>query len=185
MSNKTLLFKNEIDNIINSKSPCTFDRYHIDDKIFGFPLKVSDELCLLSYINDFLLDGYEIIKLKDLKSIRVNKTDEFHQSLMQKQGLINENLCFQSPLSGVETMPDVLETIVKNEEIIIIECEKIDEFYIGKVKKVNKSYVLFHNFDALGSWDEKYDKISIASITLVGLRSRYINVFTNHFKNSL
>lgn len=185
MNNKTLSLKNKIENIIYTKSSCTFDRNHMDERIFGFPLRVSDELCLLSYIYDFLLDGYEIIRLRDLKSIRVNTTDEFHQTLMRKQGLINEKLCFQSPLSEVETLHDVLETIVKNDEIIIIECEKKEEFYIGKVKKVNKSYILFHNFDAIGNWGKEYDKISIESITLVSLRSRYINVFTNYYKNSL
>ena len=73
---------------------------------------------------------------------------------MQNQGLINEKLCFNSPLESVEMLQEVLKTFAANDEIVIIEREKREEFYIGKVKKVNKSYILFHHFDALGNWEE-------------------------------
>lgn len=183
MNDKTSAVKSEIENFIENVSLCRFDRKRIASNAFdGFPLKISGELCLFSTIHDFLQDGYVIVRLKDLTSVRVSDVEQFQQSLIKNQGLVDEKVCYNSPLKEVENLHEVLKAFAAKDEIIIVESEKKEEFYIGKVKKVTKSHILFHHFDALGNWEESYEKINIDSITLITIKSRYINAYVNYFR---
>jgi len=58
---------NEISNYISLKSLCKFYRKRLDaNSQDGYPLLVSDELCLLSYEYNLVFDGYKIIRIKDI-----------------------------------------------------------------------------------------------------------------------
>jgi len=82
-------------------------------------------------------------------------------------------------------MEELLNYFLKSNEIIIIECEYSGKFLIGKVKKINKNNILFHHFDALGKWNDSYEKINFSSITVIELRSRYIKAYTRYFENEM
>jgi hypothetical protein len=150
--------------------------------IYCYPLLMSNKLLLIQYLYDFQVDGYMIIRLKDITSIRSDDLERFSESIIKNEGII-ENI--KNP--SFETIEDWLEVFKKLKSMgnnIIIECETIDnsEFYIGEIIDINKKSVSLLNFDGIGEWDEEPTKINYSDITSISFGKRYINIISKYVK---
>lgn len=150
------------------------------DDLNVIPLAIGENLVLLQDFYDFDPDGFVIIRIKDITSVRVTKSQEFTQLILKEEGIL-----YQLKKPSVESLNNwshVLIELVKSPQIIIVECEKKEppEFHIGKILEFdNKSLSLLY-FNGAGEWDKVLTKILLKDITLIRFDAKYINIISKY-----
>ncbi len=146
------------------------------------PLSISDKFVLSAEEDDFIIDGFCIRKISDIKKIR------------QKENIIakilkNEVEIPKAPNVNIESWYNVFSDLFKIGKNVIIEIESLNdkecEFNIGKIISVGKNYVLFRHFDAEGIWEEDSFRIFFSEITSVTFESRYVSIFSKYIDDIL
>ncbi len=159
---------NLLSEFVRERKLVSIRRGNIDENtIQGFVLSFSDQLVLIQYVFDFILDGLMVIRRADITEIKCNATDEFQKNL-----LVAEQLFQKVPFAESFDLHDwksIINQLSKQHELIILEDERPDEavFLIGKVQKITNSSLSMKYFSGAGNWDEKPSKISFANISAV------------------
>ena len=148
----------------------------------GFILGLSPELVLLQNCGEFTLDGYSVIQISDMTSLRSNKYERFFEKMLKSEGTFDEvGIAHSLNLDSWQSLLQGLKKLNKN---VIIECEvgdeEEDELFIGKLTRVNRKSVSLLYFSALGKWDDEPTIIPFDEITKVRFDEKYINVFSKY-----
>lgn len=150
---------------------------------YHFVLDVGPKLVLLQDESSFRLDGYSIVNLADVTAVRSGRLERFSERMLKGEKIRPALPPVRVDLTDWRTVLKSLQTSGKN---LIIECEPgdedLDEFYIGRIEKLNKATVSFRHFDALGQWDDEPTTIRFRDITRVRFDERYIEVYSKHLK---
>lgn len=150
------------------------------DDLNVIPLAIGQNLVLLQDLYDFSLDGYVIIRIKDVTSVVITKSQQFSQFILKEEGILNQ---IRKPLiSSIDTWENVLTELSNLGKNIIVECENIDtsKFFIGKIIALNKESLFILHFNGAGEWDEEPTEILLKDITSISFDSRYINVISKY-----
>ncbi len=151
----------------------------------GFVLGLSKTLVLLQRFYDFREDGYAVLRLIDISSIRSNKYERKWEQILRDEGMLDQvGMPDMLPLDGISMVIAALESRRMNIRVECEECEGADEsgFHIGRVVGIQSDAFDFQYFDATGKWfDGAYD-IPFASVTRVEFDSPYINVFSKYLE---
>lgn len=146
--------------------------FNYDDNYWYFyVLNYSEKLLLGIEEEDFILDGFQIRKISDLKKIEVK--DDICVKINEEKKLL-ENI--KIPKIDLSSWRAVFESLKSLNILIIVENENNDKvdsfFYLGYVSKIKKSSVIFSAIDADGVW---YDNIEItySKVTSVTFGDRY------------
>lgn len=156
---------------------CYF-KYDINYWYF-YILGYSEKFILGIEEDDFILDGFQIRKISDLKKIEIK--DDICVKINKEKKLLDN---VQTPDIDLSAWKSVFQSLKELDYYIIIQNEKSesacdnkenleeDLYYIGTIKKVNKSTVELHPFDADGIW---FDEVTIpySKITSVTFGDRY------------
>lgn len=148
--------------------------------INGYVLSVSPSFVLIHNAENFLLDGYSVIRTSDITNIRSNKYERFSERVYRAEVLANQiGIDFDVALDDWQS---VFRSLKKTGLNVIIEHETLenDDFYIGKLVRINKNSVSMLYFDASGKWDEAPVNISYEDITIVRFKERYIEIFSKY-----
>ena len=152
----------------------------VEEDISAIPIKASEQLLLFKYIVDFKYDGYKVIQLKDISSIRSGEIERFHEQIFEKENL---------NITNIDELKDIIITdwemlfnsLYNNIEIIEIECEKnSDGFYLGKICSIEKESITFLEMDLLGQWDKEPCIINYKDITVVNFKDRYSTILCKY-----
>lgn len=155
-------------------------RSNIDkDLLYCIPLKVGQDLVLVQYLYDFLIDGYKILRIKDITAIRSGDQERFSEKILCDEGILNQ---IQTPLVNVDNWGTVLRDVFALEKNIVVECENLGEFYIGRIVEVSKSTLSLLHFDPLGEWDDEPTQIIFKDISLVSFDDRYSSIMSKYTK---
>ena len=156
-------------------------RSRISEKaLYAIPLGLSEDLVLLQGLDDFDLDGYLIIRLKDITSVEISKSQVFRLHILKEEGVLDQ---IKKPaLSSLDHWKDVLEELSAIGNNIIVQCESLEstEFYIGAIIAIDKKSLYLLYFDAFGEWDEEPTEISLRDITSVQIDSRYCTIISKY-----
>ena len=150
--------------------------------LHGFVLGHSRELVLLHTVREFHLDGYSIVRVRDIDAVRCGRHEKFFLRMLRSEGVVREvGLANRVSLTN---MSSALKALAHEDRIVSVECETDDDetFYAGKVRGVKAKSVELRTFDALGTWDAKPDTIETASITLLSWDTEYLRVFAKHLR---
>ena len=66
----------------------TFDNE--TDVVRGFPIKISEELLLMTVINDFHDEGFVLLRLSDISDAYSKESDAFYEKICISEGLQNK-----------------------------------------------------------------------------------------------
>lgn len=148
---------------------------------YSMLLDISDTLILGLHEDDFMFNGFEIMRLKDIT--RAEFQDDYYNNIIKKEGLLDNIIIPNIRLDSWQTVFEDLQSLGNN---LIIEKESLDkdecEFWIGKILRVYKNSVHIHHFDADGIWDDGYFIIQYSVITSVTFGSRYVDIFSKYLK---
>ena len=109
--------------------------------------------CYFSYDgqeeDDFLLDGYCIRKLSQLKKVelREDKCGEINRLL----GVTDQ---IADPGIDISSWQSIFQDLMERDYYIILEDENNGQLEIGRITKVLKDRIYFLSFDADGVWAE-------------------------------
>lgn len=157
------------------------DREKIDDQTLdGVPLMIGRDLLLLHNMYDFQIDGYKIIRIKDINNVRSNETDQFHEFILKEEGIYRQ--IKRPSILTIDSWGNLFKQLADSGKNIIVECEVIDDFNLGKIIEVKSKSLIFINFDALGEWDSDFIEVSFKDITSVYIDSRYATIMSKYTK---
>lgn len=173
-------------------------QYHIDNKmmlniervfddetdiIHGFPMVMSNELILMSVINDFHDEGFAILRLLDITDAYSKENDAFYEKIC-----ISENIGNKKPdiIQDITDLSFVLKQLTKYKGFVSIQCEnqiKKCTFYLGKINTIEDDGVIFKDIGMDGMWDVEEHKILFEEITQITFGDNYSKMFYKYVKN--
>ena len=160
--------------LIAPRTMCGIELEYSDHVLYGFPLAVSGQLFLLAEDDDFLLNGFQIRRLRDIFELADHKG--IYQTIAEKEGLTD----FEVPEVDITDWRSVFASLQKLGKHIIIEREYEPEFFrLGVIEAVVEDHVIFRHYDADGIWQEPA-RILYRDITSVTFDDRYANTFSKY-----
>ena len=155
--------------------------------INGFIHGASDSLVLIQQLNDFLWDGYSIIRVSDIVECCSDKQERFFEKVLAAEGLLDQRR-YDKAIS-LQDIRSALSNFKDSGEKLIIECESIhsvddDEFHIGQISDLDKDSVWILEFNAEGEWEQDATDISIDRITRIQFDTPYIRIFSKYLRDS-
>lgn len=178
---------------INSKELHEIIQYHIDNKMLlniertfdnemdvvrGFPIKISEELLLMTIINDFHDEGFALLGISDISDAYSKESDAFYEKICITEGL--QNKVQQSYINTICSVKCVLQQLESYDGLISVECEEQREkctFFLGKIVTIEDDGVVFKDVGVDGEWDDETHKISYADITQITFGDNYSKTF--------
>jgi hypothetical protein len=157
---------------------CYFD--YDRNYYYFYGIDINNKLMYGIEEDDFSIDGFQIRKVSNLKKIELRNdiTSKIGEELR-----VLDNV--EIPNIDITSWESVFKSLYELGEYITIQSEDIDpcyeEFFIGKILKVHKSYVVFNDFDASGEWQGEI-KIWYRAITSVTFRNRYTVEWERYLK---
>ena len=146
---------------------------------YWFPFGASQKLLLAAKEDDFIIDGFSIRRISDIKKVAFK--DDKCNEILKAEKVLDSLSAPEIDLSDWHSAFLSLQKLNKN---IIIQHESLEEtewdFWIGRIEKVLKTKVVFRHFDADGIWQEEPYEIPFSRITSVTFDSRYVNVFSKY-----
>lgn len=146
---------------------CEFDFAYCANARYNYVLDFNERLCLYACEDDFILDGFEICRVKDIE--RVEPLDNATVDINKRGGLLDG---LETPAVDITSWRTVFEALAKEDFFVIVQNEYRGFFRIGRIKRVKKKSVIFKSFDGDGVWQPKI-KIPFSDITSVQFGSRY------------
>ena len=157
---------------------CGFDLKYNANTVYNYVLDFNERLCLCALEDDFIIDGYEVCRLRDIK--RVKLIDNATVEINRQNGILDES---DPPKLDISSWKNVFGSLEKTGLYVIVRNEYKGFFRIGKIKKVKKSGVVFKAFDIDGVWQPKI-KIPFSDITSVQFGNRYSTFWREHLTRS-
>jgi hypothetical protein len=156
-----------------------------EENLSGFILGLSRRLLLLQLNNEFMLDGYAVIRLDDFDSIRHSSYERTQRKIFKAEGLMSTGYGFdrELPLTSWTALLKALK--VYDLHIIVENINKdVLDFRIGPIKRVSEQTVSIHNYSPDGQLDDKPTVISLEAISIVKFGDRYSTIFRKYLKNA-
>ncbi len=152
-------------------------------QLYGFVLACSSELVLIHVVDDFRSDGYQIIRVSDISEIRHSASDRTMQKILRAEGIL-EQVGSKHPID-LRSWQSALQSLKSLGGNVIVEGEEpwVDEFFIGKIIRINKKTLSMRHFDGTGKWNEKLSYCPYEDISSVRFDCEYVNVFSRHLRS--
>lgn len=144
---------------------------------YYYPNAVNEKFFLGQEEDDFLLDGYCIRKISQLKKIEVK--DDKCQEINKLFGITDQVV---DPGIDISSWQSIFESLSKLDTYIQIEDAFGEQFAIGIIQKVLKDKLYFKHFDADGIWDEADLEIRYSQITSVCWGTRYAQYWKRYME---
>lgn len=143
------------------------------------PIELSNKLLLAINEDDFILNGFRIVRVKDIKKIKIK--DDICTDILRAEGVLDN---ISIPVINLDNWEMVFISLKNYKKNIIIENENLDdtEMFIGRIEAIRKKHVIISEFDAEGKWNKETTKIAYSSITVVKFGTRYVEVFSKYLK---
>jgi hypothetical protein len=159
----------------------TFSRGHLveiergtDDEMFvGFVVDVSPELLMLHSLTEFHLDGYTVLRNKDIKSFRLRRdNDQITKRVLKARNILPLKL----PEVSLESLSELLLTADAQFPLLAVYREarkgKHDTFVLGRVIKLTAKTVTLKLLEPDATWGETA-RLNLSSITRIEFGREY------------
>ncbi len=147
--------------------------------LYGFVVDKSASLLMLAVEDDFILDGYQVVRKEDITSNKVAASSRHHTSIMKKEGILDG---VTPPNVILESWRDVFRSLKQLDQYVIVEDEINEEFLIGPIVRVSAKSVSIRHFDSTGEWVDMF-RIVYDDITTVRWGCRYVSYHQKYVKN--
>ena len=157
-----------------------YDQEFLEFKKF-YVASYSEEFIFGIKEDDFILNGFQIRKLSDLKSVEV--IDDLCVKINKKQGILDR---IQIPIVDLTSWKSICESLLKWKGFVCIENEITNDgedfLFIGELKSVESDYLVLQPIDADGFWEDEI-LIYYEGITCFTFGDRYTSVWSDYINN--
>ncbi len=153
-----------------------------DCPVEGYLLDYSDEWLLVRCVVDFHLDGYTLLRPKDV--CRIRRRARMCDRLLRAEGVTKEDI-FAGLTLDLKTTEFLLKDLKARAEIIIVDCEYSSEdayLYIGRPKRVGKLSVSMRWFDVNARWQPECVKVPYSAISTIRFDCEYSHVYSKYLQ---
>lgn len=160
-----------------------------DDLISAIPLKRSNDLLLILYLYDFMLDGYKVLSMKDITEIQREESDKFQDYIIQRQGIIKNVDRLEK--ANIDSWNNIFRFLHEKDKMLDISLEGIENkrnFFVGKVDEICDNYMMFREVTTLGIFKERRKKIYYEDITMISFGNKYsemLDKYADEYKKSV
>ncbi len=141
------------------------------ESVSGFIIDYSEDWILLK-LNpcDYLIDGYTIVKNKNIKSLVRTEREEFAEKIIRLKNL-SPNTDNKIPLKNLTT---ILDYLTKNYGVFQIATKRENAAYLGRLITIDDEELVIEFLDTRGKWS---DEISFnpKKIRIIEFDTDYIN----------
>lgn len=151
--------------------------------ISGFILDMSKDFLMLQVEQEFLLNGYAIIRKDQFDHLRSNKYDKTQKKILKGEGVLDKNYGLDIRIS-LASWGFIFRDLKKHDYHVIIECEEKEEplFEIGPIKRIDKNSLKIQYHDPAGLLQNKLTSIKYEDITILKFGDRYSTTFKKYLK---
>lgn len=152
------------------------------ENLNGYVVGLSKEIVVLHSINNFHLDGYLILPISQIESIRQGKYEKFLLKILKNEG-VDEKVSYKNNLR-IDTWQSALISIKNLKKIVILESDlsKNKRFLIGMIQEIRHDSAKIRNFDGTGMWEEKDRVVKFHELTLAVIDDEYTRIFGKYIK---
>jgi len=167
------LIQRAIDETVICRCWFTYDRNYF----YYYPNAVNGKFILGQEEDDFLLDGYCIRKISQLKRVEIkdDKCQEINKIFGTAEQVVDPGI-------DISTWQSIFSALSVRDEYIQIEDAINGQFAIGVIEKVLRDRLYFRRFDADGIWDEDSLEIRYSQITSVSWGTRYARCWKRYLE---
>lgn len=146
----------------------------------GFVQGLGRELVVFQEVRDFLVDGFTVMRLSDVKSVRSNRFDPFAKGLLEREGLLSQ-VGLAEPV-GLESIRSVMASIARPGRLVIVETKRQRHmaFHLGEIIRVDGTRSAMRSVDAVGRKGRRPVMLEHASVARIEFGSRYITLFSKY-----
>lgn len=144
---------------------------------YYYPNAVNDKFFLGQEEDDFLLDGYCIRKISQLKKVEI-KDDKCNEI----NGLLGVTDGIRMPDVDITSWQTIFDSLLRLDTYVEIEDAVNEQYAIGVIEKVFRDKLWFRQFDADGVWEEDCLEIRYSQITSVKWGTRYAEYWKRYFE---
>lgn len=149
-----------------------------DNSIDCVPIAVGRDLLLIQYLYDFQIDGYKILRIKDITCIRSGKHERHSERILKEEGVFD---CIHKPnIDDADSWSQMFSELMVLGKYIVVQCENFGDMYIGQVVEVAKTSLSMRYFDFFGIWNEETAKVLYKDITMVSFDDRYSTIISRY-----
>ncbi len=151
-------------------------------RMWGFVLAFTRDFVLLQDLADFYLDGYSIIRRRDISKVKCGKHEQYFEKIIKGEGLWDK-VGIQETIS-LKNWPSVFRSLKNIGRNILVEGEDpdIDKFIIGRIIRINKKHVKMRYFDSAGKWEKGFRFAPYEEISRVSFETEYIKIFSKYLR---
>ena len=158
-----------------------------EENLSGFILAMSKKFLFLQLDNEFMLNGYAIIRLDDFDSIRHSSYERTQRKIFDGEGLLSaeRGFGFDKPMP-LTSWTDILKTLKGYDLHVIIENINKDDldFRIGPITRVTNKSMSLRYYNPDGLFDDKPSTIRLDTISVITFGDRYSTIFRKYLKTS-
>ena len=141
----------------------------------GFPLVVNDDFVLMRTLHDFALDGFAVLRVRDITSVRSSETERFFERVLRSEGMLDK-LSAPRPVL-LRSWRSVLESVRAHYRFAILECEREGDFTLGEIVSVDDEAVSLHYIQVNGTRESSLTRVALDDLTLLRFDEQYVNLF--------
>lgn len=147
-----------------------------------FPLHLEGELFLVQEVNDLELDGYSVLRLRDVTEVRNGQHERFAERVIEGEGVLAQVRPPEPPVALASWTILFQSIAAARWPLVILDCEEYDDepMYVGRVVEAGAATVSFRCVDALGVWDAAPDDVPYEQITAVRFGDRYTTILARY-----
>ena len=142
-------------------------------------LDYSDTLMLAAMEYDFVLDGFRLIPISEIRSLKPRKPI---QAEIERYYALYDHL--QTPALDLTDWRTALEGLSKKDPLLSVEWRGEDGYFcwrIGRIERVKKHSLILRAFDVNAVWQEP-QKIPFDAIHIVSFGDRYAEGWKRWFE---
>lgn len=148
-----------------------------ENYFYYYPNAVNDTFLLGQEEDDFLLDGYAIRKISQLRRLEI-KDDACH-TINTLNGITAQ---IRRPDVDISSWQTVFHSLKALNTLILVGDAVNEELALGRIETVWKSRLYFREFDANGVWSEDTLVIPYSCITHVKWSTRYLTTWERYLQ---
>lgn len=148
----------------------------LKDNYSGFLLDYSDEWILLRYNPvDYIIDGFVILRNKNVESIIHDDNNEFHEKVIRLKNvkLTNDSII---PLSNLES---ILSFLTNKYGTFQLATKRLKAAYLGKLTEINEDELYIEFLNTNGEFDGEINFKS-HKIRVIEFDTDYITSLKNY-----
>lgn len=147
---------------------------------YYYPNAVNERFILGQEEDDFILDGYCIRKISQLKKVEIK--DDKCSEINRLFGITDQ---IAPPNVDIGSWQSIFQSLASKEQYVEIEDAINGLFVIGVIEKALKDKLYFKSFDADGIWDEDSVEIRYSTITSVKWGTRYAEYWKRYLEREM